>query len=147
MDRPHIKSVMTSFPYSISSSSLIAEARNLMGELNIRHLPVIDEHKLVGVVSERDITLAFSLSAHIVDSATVTVGDICTKNPYAVNLETPLGEVVTHMAEAHIGSAIVLKGEKVVGIFTTTDACRYLGEILTDDPGPSTESRRARKEA
>ena len=43
------------------------------------------------------------------------------------------------MAERHIGSALVTRGGKLVGIFTTTDACRALARVLHEqhpDPGP-----------
>jgi CBS domain-containing protein len=38
------------------------------------------------------------------------------------------------MAEHHIGSAIVTKNDKLVGIFTVTDACRALAEVLDGHP-------------
>ncbi|MFX8848650.1 CBS domain-containing protein, partial [Acinetobacter baumannii] len=45
---------------------------------------------------------------------------------------TPVAEVARVMAEKRIGSAIVTKNNKLVGIFTVTDACRALAQILGD---------------
>lgn len=142
MEQPKIKSVMTPFPYSIHSSQTIAQARDLMAEHNIRHLPVIDAHRLVGIVSDRDITLAFSLSAHIMDSADVLIGDICNKNVFTAQIDDDLGPVAAQMAEEHIGSVVVMKEDRVAGIFTTTDACRYLGSLFGGGDGPKSDARR-----
>jgi CBS domain-containing protein len=43
------------------------------------------------------------------------------------------------MAEHHIGSAIITKNDKLVGIFTVTDACRALAEILEGHPAGTDE--------
>jgi CBS domain-containing protein len=47
-----------------------------------------------------------------------------------VSASTPVATVARTMAENHIGSAIVTKNDKLVGIFTVTDACRALAEVL-----------------
>ena len=52
--------------------------------------------------------------------------------------DTPLDQVVTEMAERRIGSALITHHDKLVGIFTVTDACRVLAEILrsqSTEPG------------
>ena len=127
---PTMKTVMTPFPHFIESSKNIGEARVMMSEYDIRHLPVTEKGKLLGIVSERDITLAFSLGQHVLDEEKILVGDICKKDPYAVGPEEKLDKVLIKMAEKHIGSVIVEKNEKPIGIFTTTDACEYFGEFL-----------------
>lgn len=45
----------------------------------------------------------------------------------------PLDEVVLHMADEHIGSVLITENNQLAGIFTATDACRYLGECLRDN--------------
>ena len=53
-----------------------------------------------------------------------------TQTPYTVAPETPLDEVVLKMAEHKYGCAVIAQNEKVVGIFTTVDACRAFAEML-----------------
>jgi acetoin utilization protein AcuB len=51
-------------------------------------------------------------------------------DPYQVAPETPINEVANTMAKERLGSAVVVKNGRVVGIFTTVDACRCLAEVL-----------------
>ena len=51
---------------------------------------------------------------------------------YIVDLDTRLDEVLAHMAEHHLGSAIITREGKLVGVFTTTDACRHFAEHLRE---------------
>ncbi len=129
---PHIKTVMTPFPFTVEASASLAEARNLMREHKIRHLPVSENHVPIGIISDRDVSVAFALGSHVMDTADITVGMVCTKSPYMVDLNATVADVANEMAERHIGSALVLKEGKLAGIFTSTDACRFIGELLND---------------
>jgi acetoin utilization protein AcuB len=60
------------------------------------------------------------------------VCDAYVENPCIVPASTPVAKVARVMADNRIGSAIVTKHGKLVGIFTVTDACRALAEILGD---------------
>ncbi len=84
---------------------------------------------MLGVVTERDIRLVESFDN--IDAAKTTVGEAMTEAPYAVAPETPLDEVVSTMAEHKYGSAVVVQNGKVVGVFTTVDACRALSDLLS----------------
>lgn len=133
-DHTTIKTIMTPFPYSIDADAPIAEVFEMMEEHQIRHLPVTFEDKLYGVISERDALTASALADRF--QKQVAVRDVCSTEPYKVDLDSPLQPVAAAMAEQRIGSVIVLKGEKIVGIFTTTDACKYLASILLGDDEP-----------
>ena len=65
-----------------------------------------------------------------VDSAMCIVGDFILGPPYSVAPDATLREVVRTMAEKKYGSAVVVEGGQVVGVFTTTDALRALAGIL-----------------
>jgi acetoin utilization protein AcuB len=122
---------MTRAPYAISPGDLLGAARRLMDEHAIRHLPVQVGGKLVGILSDRDLQLVWSL-AHAPPEA-LTVEDAMTPEPYAVGPNTPLGEVVGVLSGRKIGSAVVLDGERIVGVFTSTDAMHALADVLGDD--------------
>lgn len=121
---------MTRHPHAVRVDETVAAAGALMNRYGVRHLPVLDGAALVGVLSERDVRLA--TSANI---GRLKVSAVCVDDPYAVDVDTGLFIVAQAMAEKHIGSAIVLDHGKVVGIFTTTDACRALAETLAPAPG------------
>ena len=128
---PLIKSVMTPFPYSIETARTVGDARRMMNQHNVHHLPVMQDGKLIGVISERDVRFGEDRSPE--DDATPDqphVGDVCEARAYVVALNTPLDQVLLHMARTHTGAALVTKEDRLVGIFTMTDACRAYGELL-----------------
>lgn len=125
---PHISKYMTTTPVTVERTLTLADASKLMREQRIRHLPITERGELVGVITERDIKFAESFS--IVDPAKVTVYGAMAEELYVVAPETPLDEVVTTMAENKYGSALVVQNQKVVGMFTTVDACRALADLL-----------------
>ena len=127
---PTIAAVMTPFPYSVNVHDPIEKAWELMEQHKIRHVPVRDQHALVGIVSERDL-VAFGSHNHTDASGEpIKVGYVCIPDPYVVETTAPLDRVALDMAARHISSAIVVKDGRLAGIFTSTDACRLLGEIL-----------------
>ncbi len=126
---PPIKAVMTPFPYSIESGEPNSTASKMMRQHAIRHLPVMEAGKLVGMLSDRDIRLVLDPKQQAPPDDR-TVGDICTRDIYVVQLTDPLDRVLTEMAKRHIGSAVVIKQGRLAGIFTVTDACRLYGELL-----------------
>lgn len=129
---PRIKSVMTPFPYSIAPSASLEDAEGMMDEYNIRHLPVCEGQEVVGVLSARELKVGRNLA----EGRELTVRHVCTLEPLLVDLEEPLDQVTAKMAEARIGCAIVRRAGKLAGILTTTDVCRLLGKVLSDDtPG------------
>jgi acetoin utilization protein AcuB len=60
----------------------------------------------------------------------VVVSQVMSEKPYSVSPDTPLDEVAHTMASEKFGSAVVVQNGHVVGVFTTVDACRALGDLL-----------------
>ena len=127
---PKIKSVMTAFPYDIGVHEPIGQARRLMMKHKVRHLPVMENHELKGLVSDRDIKLILGPEFDYPDPKALTVEDVMVEDPYVVDLETPLITVLDELAARHIGTSLVMKGNRVAGIFSATDACRELSNLL-----------------
>ena len=126
---PRILSVMTPFPYAVAPTASLDEAQAMMKEHQIRHLPVCEHHLVVGVLSERGMRAALALRDA---KRPAVVGDICAKDPLLVDLEHPLDDVVAQMAARGVGAAIVMRGDKLAGILTTTDVCRLYAELLRE---------------
>ena len=125
---PSIQKYMTAAPHSIGSDQTIATASRMMNEHHIRHLPVLHGGRLLGILTDRDIKLIETFRD--VDTAKVAVDEAMTEKPYSVSPESPLDEVVETMAANKYGSAVVMQNQKVVGIFTTVDACEALAALL-----------------
>ena len=146
---PAIAEFMTPSPHSIGRDQSLAAAHRLMREHRIRHLPVLDGGKLVGVISDRDLHLAETLKD--VDAERVPVEDAMSPTPYAVPPTAPLAEVAREMAGQKIGSSVVMEGKKIVGVFTVTDALRALARYaegeLTAAPTPAVAERAPAKAA
>lgn len=125
---PTISKYMTTAPHSIGPDQMLSVAHKMMREHKFRHLPVLDGGRLVGMLTDRDLHLVESLKD--VDPEKVAVEDAMSQDPFAVSPDSPLDEVVAEMAEKKYGSAVVVQNNKVVGVFTTTDVCVALAELL-----------------
>jgi CBS domain-containing protein len=135
---PLLTTVMTPFPYSVGLEASFEEASELMGHHDVRHLPVTKDHQVVGVITDRDMTSALRVRSQSSDSGSLSVSDLYIADPYIVSVDEPLDNVLLTMARKHIGSAIVTKAGKLVGMFTSMDACRSFGEYLRGEfPQPT----------
>jgi acetoin utilization protein AcuB len=119
---------MTRALCTIGVDQPLSLAHRVMRENNLRHLPVLDQGKLVGLVSERD--LALIEASRRLDVDEVAVEKAMTANPYCVAPDASLVEVARQMATRRYGAAIVVDGVDVVGIFTSVDALLALAHVL-----------------
>jgi CBS domain-containing protein len=122
---PPVKAVMTPFPQYIEAGEPMTKAREMMTGYGFHHLPVIDQGELVGVISEPDLRRAESA-----DSGAHQVADITRQESFLVDLSEPLDRVLAKMARLQVGSVLVVKEDRLAGIFTVTDACRSFAECL-----------------
>lgn len=130
-----IKNYMTKAPYTIGEDIALSRAMEMMREHQVRHLPVQNRGKLVGVLSEGDIRLALMVHPAAKD---LKVGDIMTEEPYSVTVDCPLSQVAAEMARHKYGCAIVENDKgQAIGIFTLVDAVAILGEWLRKQSAPS----------
>ena len=121
---PSIGSVMTPFPCVVQINNSVLAARALMVEHEVRHLPVKDGSTLVGVLTDRDLKRALDPSLGLPPKEELFVRDVFVPDAYIVDVGEPLDSVLDHLSSQHIGSALVTKSGRLVGIFTLTDAAR-----------------------
>jgi acetoin utilization protein AcuB len=119
---------MTPSPHVVQSAASLASAQHLMHEAGARHLPVLEDGKLVGILSEHDMLVLKTLTD--VDPSRIPVRSAMQTDVYGVARDTPLDEVALTMARHKYGSAVVCSGAEVVGIFTTVDAMRALADMV-----------------
>jgi acetoin utilization protein AcuB len=126
---PTIRHYMTVSPETIQADLTLAQARQRMYELAARHLPVVENGELVGILSERDINLAEALEG---DLERLSVRRAMTARPFTCGPEAHLHAVAEEMAQHKYGTAIVVDRQHpghVVGLFTTVDALWALARL------------------
>jgi acetoin utilization protein AcuB len=126
---PIIQHFMTIAPETIQADLTLAQARERMFGLDARHLPVVENGELVGILSDRDIALTEALSG---DLERLLVRQAMTPRPFTCGPAAHLHAVAAEMAAHKYGTAIVVDREHtghVLGLFTTTDALRALSEL------------------
>lgn len=120
-----IQEVMVKAPLVVAPDLALTEALGCMRDYGVRHLPVVENDLLVGILSERDLKAAMGLS----QVATLTVSDVMKRDVYAVRGTMPLRKVLADMADQKFGSAVIVNAKRAaIGIFTTTDALRILSD-------------------
>ena len=106
----------------------LSTARRTMKEHQIRHLPVLDAGRVVGIVSDRDLLLIESFPG--VNPTDVHVDEAMIRSAFTCSPDTPVAEVIETMIGQKVGSVVVTEGANVVGVFTTIDGLRALHELL-----------------
>jgi len=129
MDRRtlHVSQFMSELPLSIGPRQPLAEAHRLMNEHKIRHLPVLRNGALAGLLSMDDLHLIETLRD--VDPASALVEDAMTREALVVPPDEHLDVVAEAMVVRRLGSAVVVEKGRVVGMFTTVDALQALVEV------------------
>ncbi|MDT3679695.1 MAG: CBS domain-containing protein [Burkholderiaceae bacterium] len=127
--RKPVEEFTTPNPVTATANTSIDELRAMMTTYGVRHLPIVRDGDVVGLVSDRDLRVAQGLSA--AHQLQVLAADIMSTDPVSVKAETPLDEVALTMSDRKIGSVLVHEADGTfLGIFTLTDALNALIEVV-----------------
>lgn len=123
-----VRDVMTSDPLVISPDETLERATAMMKEQGCRHLPVVDEGKLIGILSMTDIG---RLGVTVPSLMARSVGASMTRDPHTVRPDEPIEGAAGQMGFYKVHCLPVVGGDKLVGIVTTYDLLdalvRHLG--------------------
>lgn len=132
-----VKNKMTTNPFTVSPDQTIPDAHEIMLKNNIRRLPVVKDGKLVGVVSNIDISRsspskATSLSINELTYllAKTKISKVMTKRPLTITSDALLEEAATLMRDNNISFLPVVDDGKLVGIITESDIFDSFIELL-----------------
>lgn len=125
---PSLQKFMTTNPLFVSKETPLLEAAKLMQANHIRHLPVMYQNQVEGILSETDINLIRGLK--FANMETLKVYDCYTPNAYCVSPNSKMDDVLNMMAENKYGCVVLTDNNKLVGIFTWIDALRATAELL-----------------
>lgn len=128
-----IRSVMSNYPYSVDIGARANSAKTMLKQMGIHHLPVMENGSPAGIVTARDIDKAKYMGLDFSIGSETLVRHVYTPSTYVVTPDEPLDNVLRHMAKQHIDAAMVLENDKLVGIFTVTDACLRYAELLKQE--------------
>lgn len=119
---PTVLSAMTPFPLVVEPDASWIAARALMAGHDIHHLPVVDEGRAVGLVSQRDLEVGRALTGR----EDHPVRSLLAGEPLRLRVDTPLKDAIRQMAERGVDAAIVERHGRLAGVLTLSD----IGEVL-----------------
>ena len=137
-----VRDRMTPDPLTVTPQASIAEAWDVMRELAVRHVPVVEDGVLVGMLSDRDlarVNIARVLKVEGADALReeleTPIVEVITSDVIFVEPETEVGEVISLLLEHRIGALPV--GEpgtrEVLGIISYVDVLRALQDLVEED--------------
>ena len=142
-----VRDTMTENPRSIGASASVVEAARLMREGDIGSLPITDDEELVGMITDRDITMR--VVAEAADPTTTPVGDVYSRDLISVEPDNDLEEAVQLMARHQVRRLPVVENGRLVGIVAQADVALALreneqktGELVEAISEPSEGERR-----
>jgi CBS domain-containing protein len=133
-----VSEVMQKEVVTLRAEDRLDLAEDIMRLGRVRHMPVLEGDRLVGILSNRDLlaasltrALSFEPSHRRAFMRAIDVRETMTKDVVSVGPDTPLAEAARIMVERQIGCLPVVKGEgRLLGLLTETDLLRaaYLGD-------------------
>jgi acetoin utilization protein AcuB len=139
-----IQDIMTSPVVAISADTSLQDAYQTMQDKEIRHLPVLDGEKLIGVITDRDLRLATSALAPIPFPPGAKVSAVMRKSVFTADPTDPVEDAARTMRENKIGCLPVTDGGRLVGIITGLDLLDALMRMTgADKPSGRLEVRLA----
>jgi acetoin utilization protein AcuB len=115
-------------PITVTPETPLDRVLALLRENNVRHLPVVEGNKAVGIISDRDV-----LMVQVIDTVSLTARDVMTPDPVTYQTTDSLEVVAFELSKRKISSAIINDEDgSLYGVFTSTDALNALVEVLRD---------------
>ena len=113
------KDIMTEKPESVTPGTNIADVARIMRDMNVGIVPVADDDRLLGVITDRDITIRVTAAGMAPQD--VTVQDFMSPNVETVSPGDSVDEVRKIMAEKQIRRVMVVDDGKLVGVISLGD--------------------------
>jgi CBS domain-containing protein len=120
--------VMTTLPAVIGPETSAAQAARMMADLDVGSLPIVEDSRLVGVITDRD--LAVRILAEGRDPQT-PVGEICTSTVVTVAPAAPIDVAAQLLARNQLRRLPVVEGDRLLGIISQADLARHAPLALT----------------
>jgi acetoin utilization protein AcuB len=138
-----VRDSMTREVVTVAPGATAAEALALCRERRIRHLPVVEGGRLVGLISDRDLrsaTPALGDPDRTAALERITVGDEMAREVVTAHPDDPIEHAAMAMYEKRIGCLPVVGGDELVGILTASDVMKAFVRLVgAHEPGSRVE--------
>lgn len=121
-----VKDIMTEAPETVSPGTFIGDVALMMRDHDIGIVPVVNNGELMGVITDRDITIRVTASG--LNPFEVTVQDFLSPNTVTISPKDDVAKARKLMAQNQIRRLLVTEGSKLVGILS-------IGDVATKDSG------------
>lgn len=138
--RWQVKRWMSTKVQTLEPDDKLVDAFDLMRIHRIRHVPVLEGERLVGIVSDRDVRHALPLRDLESDKIygrelmTTPIGRVMTRNPITTDPDAPIREAAMIMGREKIGALPVVLGDRLLGIISAEDLLWAFVENTSDMP-------------
>lgn len=128
-----VRDIMTSDPHILEAGDVLDLADDLMTMARIRHIPVLERGKVVGVLSQRDLfysalvkAMGFGQREQKDLMKTIRAREVMSQPVVTIAPDVSVKEAARLMAENKIGCLPVVEGQRFIGLVTETDMLRHL---------------------
>lgn len=128
-----VSEIMSTKLVTLCSDDSLSDVEKLLNYHNIRHVPIVEEGKLIGIISRSDILRVCNTDLEEDDETltsvvynSFTIPQVMSKTLITVSEDTPIMEVTEILRKQSFHSLPVIKDGKLVGIVTSTDLINYL---------------------
>jgi len=126
-----IKEVMTSEVKSCEPGTTVAEVAKVMAKEDVGPVPVVEEGRLTGIVTDRDIVVRVVAEGR--DPSSTTVGDIASRDLVTVSPDDDLDTALKQLAQNQVRRIPVVEGDRLVGIVAQADIARLGSDAKTGE--------------
>lgn len=126
MGTKKVRDAMSRDPRSVGESTSAREAARLMKEQDVGSLPVVEDDRLVGIVTDRDIVVRGVANGS--DVSSLSVKDVASHEVSTVTPDEDLDEALRLMAQEQVRRLPVVEDDRLVGILAQADIARDADE-------------------
>jgi len=135
-----VRDAMTAEPRTAELTLSLAEAARLMKSEDVGSLPIVEEGRLVAVLTDRDIVVR--AVAEGVDANATVIGDVASRDPVTVEPQQDLDEALMLMARHQVRRLPVVEGDRLVGVLAQADVAqeakaKQAGEVVEQISKPT----------
>jgi CBS domain-containing protein len=121
-----VRDAMTAEVRAAGPTQSLADAAKLMKQQDVGSLPVVEDGRLIGIITDRDIVVR-AVAEHV-DTHSMSVGEVASRNLVTVEPEQDLDEALALMARYRVRRLPVVEDGTLVGVLAQADVAREGGE-------------------
>jgi CBS domain-containing membrane protein len=132
---PTIRDLMAQNPATLDRNETLDIPDTIMNLGRIRHMPVVEDGRVVGILSQRDlfrsaliVALGFGRKTTSALIKTIRVKEVMTKPAITITADAAVSDAARLMIEKKIGCLPVVENERLIGLITETDILRSVVE-------------------